>query len=97
MKLRFTRRATDDLQQIADYIKQTNPQAAKRVRAAIIRSLKVLILFPRIGRRQSTENVRKIVTRRYPYIVYYVIDVPNEDVVILTIQHPARERPYSDR
>jgi hypothetical protein len=39
---------------------------------------------------------RKLVTRRYPYLVYYTVDVAREEVVILTIQHPAREREYED-
>ncbi|WP_428659718.1 type II toxin-antitoxin system RelE/ParE family toxin [Reyranella sp.] len=49
MKLRFTRQAASDLQEIADDIQERNPQAAKRVRAAILRSLKVLVLFPALA------------------------------------------------
>jgi len=45
-----------------------------RVRAAIYASLQNLILFPRVGRLQKTQGVRKFVTRPYAYIVYYVID-----------------------
>jgi len=31
-------------------------------------------------------------TRRYPYLVYYTIDEASEEIVIIAIQHPARER-----
>jgi toxin ParE1/3/4 len=96
MKLRFTRRAAQDLHDIADYVREQNPRAALRVRGAILASLRNLILFPRIGRRQSVEGVRKLVTRRYPYLVYYVVDEASEEVVILTIQHPARQREHTD-
>ena len=96
MKLRFTPRAAQDLAEIADYIRQHSPQAALRVRAAILESLQHLILFPQIGRRQKIEGVRKLVTRRYPYLVYYTIDDVAEEIVVLSIQHPAREREYSD-
>ena len=65
MKLRFTRQATQDLNSIADYVSEQNPKAALRVRAAIVESLQTLVLFPYIGRRQKTEGVRKLVTRRY--------------------------------
>jgi toxin ParE1/3/4 len=41
-------------------------------------------------------GVRKIVTRRYPYIVYYSLDEAAQEIVVHTIQHPAREREYSD-
>jgi toxin ParE1/3/4 len=96
MKLRFTRQATQDLNSIADYVSEQNPKAALRVRAAIVESLQTLVLFPYIGRRQKTEGVRKLVTRRYPYLVYYTIDEASEEIVIIAIQHPAREREGSD-
>jgi toxin ParE1/3/4 len=55
MKLRFTRRAVQDLADIADYIRKQNPQAALRVRAAILESLQNLVLFPQVGRQQKVE------------------------------------------
>ena len=55
-----------------------------------------LVLWPEIGRRQVTEGVRKLITRRYPYFVYYMIDEAADEIVIVTIQHPARERKYED-
>lgn len=73
-----------------------NPPAAERVSTAIQHSLETLLLFPEIGRRQATAGVRKLVTRRYPYLVYYRVDEPAEEAVILTIQHPARDRQFDD-
>jgi toxin ParE1/3/4 len=96
MKLHFTRQAKDDLESIADYIHQQNPEAALRVRDSIIDSLRTLVLFPGIGRRQKVAGVRKILTRRYRYLVYYTVDDSAEEIVILTIQHPARKRQRSD-
>lgn len=96
MKLRFTPRATHDLSEIADYIRERNPQAALRVRAAILESLQNLILFPHVGRQQAIAGVRKLVTRRYPYLVYYTSDDVADEIIIITIQHPAREREHSD-
>jgi plasmid stabilization system protein ParE len=49
MKLRFTPRAAQDLVDIAAYIRERNPPAALRVRAAILESLQSLVLFPHIG------------------------------------------------
>jgi toxin ParE1/3/4 len=96
MKLRFTPRATQDLVEIADYIREHNPQAALRVRAAILESLQNLTQFPGLGRRQKVDGVRKLVTRHYAYIVYYRSDDETEEIVILSIRHPARDREYSD-
>jgi plasmid stabilization system protein ParE len=56
MKLRFTHQAKQDLDDVADYIREQNPDAALRVRAAIVRSLRTLVLFPRIGRQQKVKR-----------------------------------------
>jgi toxin ParE1/3/4 len=45
MKLRFTRRAAQDLADITDHVRKHNPQAALRVRATILESLQNLVLF----------------------------------------------------
>ena len=66
------------------------------MRAAILESLQNLVLFPQVGRQQKVEGVRKLVTRRYPYLVYYTADASAEEIIIITIQHPAREREHSD-
>jgi plasmid stabilization system protein ParE len=50
MKLRFTPRATQDLIDIARYIRKRNPNASVRVRTAILDSLQSLVVFPEIGR-----------------------------------------------
>jgi plasmid stabilization system protein ParE len=96
MKLRFAPRATQDLAEIADYIRERNPAAALRVRGAILDSLQNLVLFPEVGRRQTVEGVRKLITRKYPYLVYYTFDRQAEETVILSIMHSAREREHED-
>jgi addiction module RelE/StbE family toxin len=96
MRLRFTRQATQDLVAIADYIRERNPNSAARVRAAILDSIQNLLIFPEIGRRQKVEGVRKLVTRKYPYLVYYSIDELAEEIVVIAIQHPARRREHED-
>ena len=96
MNLRFTPRAAADLRTIADYIYEHNAAAALRVRAVILDSLQRLVLFPESGRAQTVEGVRKIVTRKYSYLVYYTVDAAADEIIILAIQHPARQRDYED-
>lgn len=96
MRLRFTPRATRDLAEIAEYIHQHNPNAAQRVRTAILESLQDLVIFPELGRRQTVEGIRKLITRKYPYLVYYRLDRTNEEIVVLAIRHQARRREYED-
>ena len=96
MKLRFTPRAARDLAEAAESLHIRNPAAALAVRDAILRSLQNLTLFPAIGRPQDVEGVRKLVTPKYRYLVYYMIEEEAEEIVILTIQHPARRREFRD-
>lgn len=93
MKLRFTPRAVQDIVEIADYIRQHNPEAAERVRASILDALQTLVRFSRLGRAQALEGVRKLVTRRYAYVVYYAVSDREEEIVIPTVRHPAQEHP----
>jgi len=96
MKLRFTPRATEDLVAIADFIFARNPSAALLVRAAIYETLQNLTLYPKIGRQQKTSGVRKVVTRKYAYLIYYTVDTEADEIVILNVKHPARDRDHED-
>jgi len=96
MRIRFTPRAASDLAVIADYVRARNPIAAQRVRSAILASLETVRSFPKSGRAQTAPGVRKLVTGKYRYLVYYSVDDRREEVVVLTIQHPARERAFED-
>jgi toxin ParE1/3/4 len=96
MKLRFTPRAIENIAAIADYIRERSPSAAQRVRAAIYESLQDLILFPDAGRMQATHGVRRFVTRKYAYLVYYTVDEVAGEIIILNVKHPAQSREYED-
>lgn len=40
--------------------------------------------------------MRKFVTRKYAYLVYYTVDEAAEEIVILNVKHPARRREHED-
>ncbi len=96
MKLRFTPRALENLIEVADYLGARNPIAAQRARAAVDHSVQKLRAFPYIGRRQTQQGVRRLVTHRYRYLVYYTVDEAADEIVILNVKHPAQEREYED-
>jgi plasmid stabilization system protein ParE len=96
MKLRLTPRAVENIIEIADYIRERNPAAAQSVRATIYDSLRTLLLFPMAGRRQTTLGVRKLVTLKYGYLIYYTVDTTTDELIVLSIKHGAREREHSD-
>lgn len=97
MKLRFTPRATENLTDIGNYLGDRNPAAARHVRAAIYETLQNLLLFPAAGRLQTVGRIRKLVTTKYAYLIYYLHDGVADEVVVLNIKHPARAREHVDR
>jgi toxin ParE1/3/4 len=96
MKLRFTPRAVENITTIAHYIRERNPAASERVRAAIYESLQDLILFPYIGRLQQAKGVRKFVTHKYRYLVYYTTDEAADEIIVLSVKHPAQRREHEE-
>jgi hypothetical protein len=45
---------------------------------------------------RRVEGVRKVVTRRFEYLIYYTIDESTDEIVILSVKHPAQKREHSD-
>jgi len=43
------------------------------------------------------EGVRKIVEPRFGYLIYYEIEKATNVINIVTIQHPKRDRSYTDK
>lgn len=96
MKVRFAAQVIIDLNEIADYLSVRNPAVAIRVRKAIQDGTGLIAAFPYSGRQQSEPHIRKLVTPRYSYLIYHTVDIPGDEIAILSIRHPARERDISD-
>ena len=96
MRLRFTPRATKDITNIAEYSRQHSPAAATRVRASIYRGLQHLLIFPLLGSEQRRTGARKLVTPRYGYLIYYLVDHLADEIVIISVKHPAQSREEED-
>ena len=96
MIIRYTQEAIDNLEEIATYIAQKNPQAARNVSSAIAHSLTTIAAFPFCGRLQNVMGVRKLGVNKYPYFIYYYSDDGAEAIDVLKISHSARQRPYGD-
>jgi toxin ParE1/3/4 len=41
-------------------------------------------------------GVRKFVTRKYAYLVYYTVDEAADEIIILNVKHPAQRREHED-
>lgn len=91
MKLSWSKRARDKLNDIHDYIFQRNPDAAGRVVADIVKSAQLLQQFPLLGMVSDDPDVRLLQVPRRPYLLpYQVID---SEIEILTVFDERQKRP----
>ena len=92
MKIVFAPLARDNIRAIQTYIAADNISAAARVASEIRRTIETLGTYPLIG--QTYEGaVRRLVVTRYPYVVFYEVNMPAELINILTVQHAYQQLP----
>lgn len=92
MRLRWTRLAEQDLEEIAQYIGQDSAPAAARVVLELIDQAEALLpANPAIGRPGRVLGTRELVIGHLPYIVAY--RVRERDVEILRVLHTSRVWP----
>lgn len=92
MRLRWTRRAERDLDEIAAYIGQDSPAAAARVILELIDQAETLLAqHPAIGRPGRILGTRELIVGGLPYIIPY--RVRERDIEILRVLHTSRRWP----
>ena len=92
MRLRWTRRAERDLDEIAAYIGQDSPPAAARVILELIdQGENALLGQPAVGRAGRVLGTRELVIRGLPYILPYRLR--EKDIEILRVLHTSRRWP----
>jgi toxin ParE1/3/4 len=96
MKVRFTERAADELENIVSYLQERSPTGALNVQRSFRESLGLLSQYPGVGRRQSVDGIRKLKVSRYPYLIYYSIEDATAEILILAIRHAACAPDFTD-
>ena len=94
MRVRYTRRARNDLHEIDTYLRERSPHGARSVLAAIGRAVALIAEAPRRGQMTDAPEVRRLAVVRYRYAVYF--RVRDEEVHIVHIRHTARQLPTLD-
>ena len=85
MRIRWTRTASKNLEQIEEYISRDNPVAAVDTILNIIRRVELLAHQPAMGRAGRVMNTREFIIAGTPYIIPY--RVKNGTVEILRVFH----------
>jgi toxin ParE1/3/4 len=92
MRVRLTKAALADLEEIYSYIARDNPVAAAAVLGRVEQLMARLADFPAIGHPSERSGFRVLPLVRYPYLIFY--EVTGESVVIHHVRHAARRRPW---
>lgn len=90
MKLRFTARARRHLNDIAAYIFERNPNAARAVGSRIREVAELLTDLPYLGREGTLPDTREMIVPGLPYVIVYRIETDTVD--ILGVYHGAQRR-----
>ena len=91
MKIKWHRKARQDLRNIRAYIAEDDPKAAAHVATRILQSVERLPANPAIGRPGRVMDTRELVVVGTPYLVPY--RVVGDVIVILRVLHGARKWP----
>lgn len=91
MMIAISHQATQDLDDIFDYIAPHNPAAALALEETIRGQIMGLLHNPYLGHPGRAENTRELVIAGTPYIVPY--RVKNNRLEILRVYHAARQWP----
>jgi plasmid stabilization system protein ParE len=88
MKVRYSRRAQNDLAKILNYLDERSPRGAEKVKLAIKRVIDAIGETPHLGHPAGRGSVRVLPVGRYPYLVYWTIEA--NEVWLVHIRHGAR-------
>jgi plasmid stabilization system protein ParE len=93
VKLRYQKRALQQIDKALGYIAARSPQGAAHVEARLRAMATLLQLQSFVGRKTNIPGVRRVFLTPYPYLIdYYVGD---DEIVIQRFRHTAR-KPVSD-
>jgi toxin ParE1/3/4 len=91
VRVRWLRRALQNLDEEAEYIARDDPDAAAQMVDRIATSVERIATHPALGRTGRVPGTRELVVSGTPYVVPY--RVHGETVEILRVFHGARKWP----
>ena len=89
MRLRYTRPALADLDEVLEYIAAQSPRGARRVQRRIRAVIDLLVLHPHMGTRTDDPAIRRVIASPYPYLIFY--EPTATDIIIHAVRHAARD------
>jgi plasmid stabilization system protein ParE len=91
MRIRYSPRAFADREAIFAYLEERSPQGARKVKRAIIHSIRLLASHPYMAPPTDVPGVRELSIPRHAYKIYYRIE---RDEIWLIHIRDARRKPW---
>jgi addiction module RelE/StbE family toxin len=95
MRIRYTATALLEIDDIALYISERNPAAAKALIDRIRNAIATLAEIPEMAQTTDEPGVRRLPLGSFPFLIFYTVE--NDEVVILHVRHGARRYPWETR
>jgi addiction module RelE/StbE family toxin len=95
MKIRYSPRATSDLELIHEYLAKRNPQGAVKVMTAIFAAIEFIRRFPDAAETTRIPDVRGKLVQRYRFKIFYRVLTSEDLIEIVHVRHTSR-RPWGE-
>jgi toxin ParE1/3/4 len=92
MKLRWSKTAARELEEIFAYIRERSPASAKAVAQRILDRARSLGDFPLAALESEPSEVHRLFVVNYPYVILYEIHRSDDEILIVSVRHTARKR-----
>lgn len=93
MQVKWLKTALDNLDQEAEYIASSDPEAAKRLVATVFASVDNLKSNPSLGRPGRVIGTRELIIPGTRYLVPYRVNAEHNRVEVLRVFHTSRRTP----
>lgn len=88
MRIEYSARALADVTRLADFLLESQPEAAAVTAALIVEAVDLLKRHPMIGRACPGGLRELVISRgRSGYVALYQVDIVRERVLVLAIRH----------
>jgi toxin ParE1/3/4 len=74
MRVRYTPRASRDLETILRYIGEHSPLSMRNLKRAVENTERLISQYPQGGRMSKESGARVLSAGRYPYLIYWTIE-----------------------